>query len=1070
MPSGRKHRTLASRIVRTTLVVGGATIAVSAVIGLISASQLASQMIRNRDLKTVQSIEDRIQGNLKTTTATIAQATTGNESSEVLIARLTSAFQADEGTFEQIIVTDRRARVQEILPAESSPPDDLRSHPAFLYALTGNSGVISVDDGQGSVEIWTVRNVFQQSGAPLIVLARLDLGFLEKEVHAATDGGARTVLIMGGSEIVAQSGPEVTPRIENARWTTTGDLAGSVRVGTVDGVMLQGQYNDIDGIEGTVWRVIALSPLAEQFRDAALSVAPSVLVLLIGGLLILLGAWWLGTRLTQPLRELEHSALAAASGSYARRLYTERDDEIGRVAQAFDAVAIRLNSLQDLSQLLANATKLEQVLDAIISAIGHLVGPGSAATYLLDDDGVLVPVRTQGRELVGVQRVAPGESSWFLQVMRSPVPLVLAGDIATAVPGATAEPVSASAMALVSGGETLGLVVGTRGRNRAFTEAEREMLKTFCAQAAVAIQTSRVFEIESESRRTAEAFRAVAEALVRPKSLQDSLSQVEPVICELFSAVATRIALADRNTLGLTQSAYPELDAIALRAAREWPHVAEDVERGRAAAFVVVPGVIEAADTLIEMLAAVEALVVPVALESDHGGVLVVGLARPIPVEWIETGRALGDEIALALDNAYFYQRAVARAANLETVFRISQAVGSSLQVKVVLNRVLDVVQKILSADAVALMSYDRNRRMLATTMGRGALPASMLTAELYPGEDLPGQVFEQSEPVSLRDLSASTGGVALAAAETGLRSLVAVPLLARGQAIGILMVFSKVQASFSDEDVNMLQTFASQAALAIDTARLYGQEHEVASVLQASILPERLPDYDELEASSVYVPAGGEAEIGGDYYDLFKSKSGDIWLVIADVCGKGVQAATKTSMIRYAVRALTAAGCSPAEVLSEVNDMVADSGDPADIVTAWVGRIDCRGVLAWADGGHPPGLLKRVSGSIESLGVTGALLGAQKGAPYDECEVAIEPGDLILLYTDGVTEARRGNIFYGEQRVRAVLEGYTTASETASGLLESVRNYAEGETRDDIAVLVVSPRAGQGRWDNRPE
>ncbi len=1063
MASERAHTTLAGRIVRTTLLIGGVTLAISAVFSLISASQLASQIIRNRDLRTVQSIEDRIQGHFRTSTAAIAQATTGNHTEDALVARLDAATAADDNPFEQVILADRTARVRASMPEGTSPPRNLRDHPAFLYALTGNSGIISVDDGEGTVEIWTVRNVFQPGGAPLMVLARLDLGFLDDEARASTDRGARSVLIMGGSTVVAQGGPEISPRIETARWTTTGELAGSVRVATIDGVMLQGQYNDIDGIEGTVWRVIALSPLAEQFRDAALSVAPSILVQLIGGFLIVLGAWWLGTRLTRPLRELERSALAAASGAYARRLYTQRDDEIGRVAQAFDAVAIRLNSLQDLSQLLASATKLEQVLDAIISAIGHLVGPGSTATYLLDDAGMLVPVRTQGRELAEVQHARVSEGTWFSKVMESPYPLVLSGDVSEPVPGAAEGPMSAAGMALVSGGEAFGLVVVTRSLNRAFVEAELEMLKTFCAQAAVAIQTSRVFEREIESRRTAEAFRAVAEALVRPKSLQDSLSQVEPVICDLFSAVTTRIALADRHALGLTPSAYPELDAIAIEAARSWPRDTDAPEWERSAAFVAVPGVIEAADRLIEKLEAVEALVVPVALERGHGGVLVVGLARPIPAEWIDTGRALGDEIALALDNAYFYQRAVARAANLETVFKISQAVGSSLQVKVVLNRVLDVVQKILSADAVALMSFDREKRMLTTTMGRGALPAPILTAELQPGEDLPGQVFEQTEPASLRDLGASTGGIARAAAENGLHSLVAVPLLARGRPLGVLIVLAKAQAAFSEEDVNMLQTFASQAALAIDTARLYGQEHEVASVLQASILPQTLPDYDDLEASSVYVPAGGDAEIGGDYYDLFRSKSGCTWLVIADVCGKGVHAATKTSMIRYAVRALTAAGCSPAQVLAEVNDMVADSGDLSDIVTAWVGRLDKDGLLTWADGGHPPGLLKRVYGSIESLDVTGPLLGARKGAPYEELSLQVAPGDLILLYTDGVTEARRGNIFYGEQRVRAVLKRYSTASETASGLLESVRNYAQGELRDDVAVLVVSPRVGQG-------
>ncbi len=393
-------------------------------------------------------------------------------------------------------------------------------------------------------------------------------------------------------------------------------------------------------------------------------------------------------------------------------------------------------------------------------------------------------------------------------------------------------------------------------------------------------------------------------------------------------------------------------------------------------------------DELIAEKEAERILLVPAALETGHGGVLAISLDDRISTSGIEFARAVGDEIALALDNAYFYQRALARAANLETIFRISQAVGSSLQINVVLNRVLDVVQKILSADAVVLMSYDSGARSLTTVMGRGVLPAALLHLQVDAGEDIPGQVYQRGEPVAVRDLNASLDGVARIAADAELRSLLAVPLLARGRSIGVLMVFAADAGAFTDEDMNTLQTFASQAALAIDTARLYSREHEVASVLQASILPEGLPEFAEVSAGSVYAPAGGEAEIGGDYYDLFRGRDGAIWFAIADVCGKGVYAATKTSMIKYVVRALAMAGMGPARILGEINDMISETGDPSDIVTLWVGRFEAEtGSLRFADGGHPPGLLQRADGSTERLEVTGPLLGAVAGAPYDELE-----------------------------------------------------------------------------------
>ena len=231
-----------------------------------------------------------------------------------------------------------------------------------------------------------------------------------------------------------------------------------------------------------------------------------------------------------------------------------------------------------------------------------------------------------------------------------------------------------------------------------------------------------------------------------------------------------------------------------------------------------------------------------------------------------------------------------------------------------------------------------------------------------------------------------------------------------------------------------------------------------MASILQRSILPGALPDFDDIDASSVYEPAGGDAEIGGDYYDLFRAPDTSIWLVIADVCGKGVVAATKTSMIKYAVRSLCAAGFSPGPVLTEVNRMVGEGNDPSDIVTMWIGRIDRSArTITWSGGGHPPGLLRRaISGDVVRLSSSGPLLGAVSGVVYLDEVVALEAGDTILLYTDGVTEARSGNTFFGEQRVEQVLEPGGTSDEIVERLRSAVRRFAESALRDDVAVLVV--------------
>ena len=576
----------------------------------------------------------------------------------------------------------------------------------------------------------------------------------------------------------------------------------------------------------------------------------------------------------------------------------------------------------------------------------------------------------------------------------------------------------------------------------------------FSAQAAVAVQNSRLFAVETESRRIAEGLRTVAEQLVRPGGLADALADVEIRVAELFGANRASFALLDRTALGLPpasdRDAESEILGFSVRA----------LSRSAANRPALLRyGDDAGADAAMMRLGSTELIIVPIAFETDHGAVLVVALGEERASRRdLELADAVANEIALALDNSYFYEQALMRSASLETIFRISQAVGSSLDVKVVLNRVLDVVQKILSADAVALMTHDSRRHTISTEMARGNVSPAIVERVFKSGDDIVGYVFASGEPVAFRDLHQGMEGVAGDAARNGLHSLLAVPLLARGRSIGVLTVFSAAEGAFNDDDMSILQTFASQAALAIDTARLYSREHEVASILQRSILPGELPEFHDLESASLYEPAGGDAEIGGDYYDLFRAPDGSVCLAIADVCGKGVTAATKTSMVKYAVRSLVAAGFSPGRVLGEVNRMVAERGDPSDIVTLWVGRLDLsKGTITWSSGGHPPGMLRRSEqGDVVRLSASGPLLGAIAEVTYAEETAPFGRCDTLVLYTDGVTEARNGNSFFGERGVEEALLPGGTAAEVVARLQTMVRRFVQSALRDDVAVLAV--------------
>lgn len=1061
----RKPGRLAARIVRVTLIGGMVTILIAGIVAIAAVSDLASDRAAARDLIALRLLEGAIEERLRTAAAML------DRTAAVAARSRTPAELADA---VGLIATANRAVLAELAVAEipavnvlySFPSEvgrlRVRRSPAFLAAIRGSSGFMSATGSDGTTEIWATRTTVTGWGVPVVVLARLDDGFIVRSLDRAVEGrSGRVALLLDGGRMVAFAGSERPLTVESARWTAEAEGLGRVSLRDVSGRWYRGYYFDVQTAGELPWRVVAAEPAHSDLIATLRAVAAPVAVLIVGGIIAALIAWGVTTRLVRPLRDLERTARTAASGAYVKPLPTGTNDEIGRVADAFNQVALRLNALHDLSQLLASASRSDQVFDGILLAMEHIVGQGAAAIYVVDSQRErLVPARVRGVSMAGAGPIDLRSGGWLATALRSAGPLIYDGDPAALVdelPGLTGTPAGALAAPLIAGHEPLGIVVMLREDTSPVTDAELEMVRTFSAQAAVAVQTSRLFEDESEARRTAEALRSVTEQLVRPDALDAALRSVEETIREFFHAHVVHIALEDRAALGLTAEQEP--------GRADMFDLAMSVLDKSEQAIVLEYGADARADAILDAYDGSHLVVIPIALESGHGGAMLAVLSQRPEAPMIDVAHALADEIALALDNAYFYERAVMRARNLETIFRISQAVASSLNVNVVLNRVLDVVQKILSADAVVLWSHDARRRTLEAEMVRGEVPAHLVHLEMAPDEDLPGRVFTTGEPVRIADLRLSKDGVARSAAQHGLRSLLAVPLLARGEPIGVLMVLSKDVDAFSDEEMSVLQTFASQAALAIDTARSYSREHEVARVLQDSILPGELPQFPEIDVGSEYEPAGDDADIGGDYYDLFRAPDGAIWLVIADVCGKGVHAATKTSMIKYALRALVAAGGKPAWVVSEVNRMVAETGSSGDIVTAWVGRFDPeRGVLSWCNGGHPPAIVRRADGTIERLEGTGPVLGASAGAPFGERSTRLQPGDKVLLYTDGVIEARRGNTFFGEDRAVEALSADRSAAEDARALLESVKTFVDGRKRDDIAVLVVAVRSVEAR------
>ena len=298
-----------------------------------------------------------------------------------------------------------------------------------------------------------------------------------------------------------------------------------------------------------------------------------------------------------------------------------------------------------------------------------------------------------------------------------------------------------------------------------------------------------------------------------------------------------------------------------------------------------------------------------------------------------------------------------------------------------------------------------------------------------------------------------------------GLQAAMTLPLLVRGRSLGALTLASAESGRrFSDGDVALAEQLAGRAALALDNARLYEQQRTIAHTLQAALLPAVLPDVPGVLVAARYLAQGEGTEVGGDVYDVFADGTRDTWsLLVADVCGKGPTAAALTAMIRFTLRTEAAHGLPPAAALAALNRAMLRYADPRDARFATVAHGRFRRetdavALSLAVAGHLPPLVVR-GDRVDVVPAAGTLLGVFGDPELAEVDVRIGPGESVVLYTDGVTEARAADgALFGGDALAALLTASAgrPAEGIADDLVAAVLEFQGGRPRDDVAVLVL--------------
>lgn len=420
--------------------------------------------------------------------------------------------------------------------------------------------------------------------------------------------------------------------------------------------------------------------------------------------------------------------------------------------------------------------------------------------------------------------------------------------------------------------------------------------------------------------------------------------------------------------------------------------------------------------------------------------------------------------VGFALDHALLSQEIERRALEREVLFDVTRAISAPFELEEVVEAIIEALRRVIDFDAAALYLVDRGTSSLERVSEQGYPEGSEDAFDLQVGEGIVGWVAKSGEPVIVPDVRQDNRYVA---ARGTTRSEIAAPLVAEGRVVGVFNLESDVPDLYHEGHLEILLAFAAQAAVAVERARTardrverrrLEKELAIARDIQRSFLPAvapRVPGFD-LAGTSI-----AHDQVGGDYYDFISVSDTRLGLAIADVSGKGIPAALLMAGFRMSLLAEIRNEFAIRAVMRKVNHLLHESTERGRFVTAFYGVLDWRnGVLIFSNAGHNPPLLLRPDGTSEGLSEGGVALGVLDDAHYEERPVAVQPGDIVVLYTDGVSEAEdeHGELF-GVERIEAIVRAHPehSARELMQDVVAAVLDWSgERGLQDDLTLLIA--------------
>jgi serine phosphatase RsbU (regulator of sigma subunit) len=735
-----------------------------------------------------------------------------------------------------------------------------------------------------------------------------------------------------------------------------------------------------------------------------------------------------------------------------------------------DAAALGTDALRLAGDALAAGSDETHTAAQIARVAAEVTGAEAAVVWRLDDDEDLPRV-------IAAHGVADGE-----------LPSESAANAAHwALVGR--EPVSASALeeggsraTLQLGQPPLGIVQLVFGPGREVGEDDLLALSGFATRAAHALRAGERSRVRAAELERTRALLSVLGQAIAQLSLAHTLETAIEQVALLLGA--ERLAVYLRDAEGrLAAAAGHGLAGPHVRVAEELLALTLGRYRGRPVlSFPQAERAEELADVREALAeAGIEAaLAAPLLAHEETIGLVGVFGPRgyePTPDESALLA-ALSAQLAVAVQNARLHEeakrereRAEAEKAIAErersrtdALSQIARSFAESLSLDATLHAAARSAVELLGVDAAVLRMPEEGHDLLvpvALHVADERLEEVVRAVLWRPQERPAARALRVGRPIVLDPSTAAELGspheLLIPFLEKGSTAAV-LPVATQAEALGTLTVLSLDPARpITAEMLETARSLAGQAALALDNARLYQQQKHFAETMQRSLLPRERPALDGLDVGAAHAwPA--RVEVGGDVYDFTVLADGRLAVVLGDVTGHGIDAAADMAMAKFVFRSLAREHPEPADFLAAANEVVVEEIGSGKFITMLYLTVDPRGAVACACAGHPFPRVLLPEAVVEPLEVRGVALGIEPGHTYDAVRTELPPGGAVVLFTDGVVEARRNGKVYGEERLDRLLaeQAILSAEELATAVLEDCRAFSGGELRDDCAVVVL--------------